>query len=91
MAAAMELAKLNRVTRTAVRLIRGVQILQTHEAFEFAVFSVIGWFKVRIHDLILTESSLLKGCESKACARTVRLTAEKAINSIHQVAWGGTS
>ena len=46
MAEAIKLAELNRLTRTAVKLIKGVQILQTNEDFEFAVFSVIGWFKV---------------------------------------------
>lgn len=46
MAEAIQLAQLNRLTRTAVKLIKGVQILQTDQDFEFAVFSVIGWFKV---------------------------------------------
>lgn len=47
MAEAIQLAQLNRLTRTAVKLIKGVQILQTDQDFEFAVFSVIGWFKVK--------------------------------------------
>lgn len=45
MAKAIELAELNRITRTAVKLIRGIQIIDTNSSFEMAVFSVIGWFK----------------------------------------------
>ena len=47
MAEVMEMVNLNRLVRTAIKLIRGVQIVQTPEIFEFAIFSLIGWFKVR--------------------------------------------
>ena len=46
MAEAMELARLSRITRTAVRLIKGIQIVQSPESFDMTVYSVIGWFKV---------------------------------------------
>lgn len=45
MADAIALAQLNRITRAAVKLIKGIQIVDTEEYFEMAVFSVIAWFK----------------------------------------------
>ena len=47
MAAAIELARLNRLVRAAVTMIKGIQIAQTERGFEMAVFSVVPWFKVR--------------------------------------------
>ncbi len=69
MAEAIELARLNRLTRTAVKLIKGVQILQTEQAFEFAVFSVIGWFKVSPTPSILSALSadVMHGCLQASC------------------------
>lgn len=45
MGPAIQLAELNRLTRTAVKLIKGIQIIDSEATFEMAVFSVIGWFK----------------------------------------------
>lgn len=44
---AIHLMHLSRLTRTAVKLIKGIQIVQTAEKFDLAVFSVISWFKIR--------------------------------------------
>lgn len=43
---AMDLLKLNGLTRTAVKLVRGVEIKLQGSTFEMAVFSVISWFRV---------------------------------------------
>ncbi|KXZ46597.1 hypothetical protein GPECTOR_42g808 [Gonium pectorale] len=47
MEGAMNLMHLNGIVRQAVKLVRGVRIDQQPEAFNFTVFSVISWFKVR--------------------------------------------
>lgn len=42
----MDLIKLNGLVRTAVKLIRGLEITQTDTQFRMAVVSIISWFKV---------------------------------------------
>ena len=46
MAPVIEEMKLNGFVRTAIRLVRGVEIKHNEDVFEFGVFSVIKWFKV---------------------------------------------
>ena len=46
MTAAMDLARLNRLVKGAVSLIKGMQIVHTEAEFDMAVFSFISWFKV---------------------------------------------
>ncbi len=46
MEAAIKLIELNGVVRTAIRMIRGVELKLTDSTFEFAVFSIFPWFKV---------------------------------------------
>ncbi len=43
---AIKLMGLGGLIRTAIKLIRGVQIKQDEENFTMAVFSVFSWFKV---------------------------------------------
>jgi hypothetical protein len=43
----MQLLRLNGIMRTAVRLIRGLNLELDGPQFSFGVFSVISWFKVR--------------------------------------------
>jgi hypothetical protein len=43
----MQLLRLNGIMRTAVRLIRGLNLELDGPRFSFGVFSVISWFKVR--------------------------------------------
>lgn len=49
MEAAIKLIELNGVIRTAIRMIRGVELKLTDSTFEFAVFSIFPWFKVSTH------------------------------------------
>jgi hypothetical protein len=39
---------LNALVRTAVRLIKGIELDVTGGRFNMAVFSAIGWFKARL-------------------------------------------
>jgi hypothetical protein len=43
---ALALVHVNGITRTAVRLIKGMKLSLDEEHFVFSVFSVISWFKV---------------------------------------------
>jgi hypothetical protein len=43
---AMALIHLNGITRTAVRLIKGMKVSLDEGHFAFGVFSVISWFKI---------------------------------------------
>ena len=42
----MQLMQVNRLIRSAVRLVRGTELRQTANSFEIAVLSGILWFKV---------------------------------------------
>lgn len=44
---AMELVKLNRLLRPAVRLVKGMEVKQAGGIFEFSMLSVVSWFKAR--------------------------------------------
>lgn len=47
MSAALDLMHMGGLTRQAVKLVKGLEIKQDEANFTMAVFSVIGWFKVR--------------------------------------------
>ena len=42
----MDAVNLNRIVRTAVRFMKGMDIKQTDEVFELNIFSGVLWFKV---------------------------------------------
>jgi hypothetical protein len=46
MEAALALVHVNGITRTAVRLIKGMKLSLDEQHFAFGVFSVISWFKI---------------------------------------------
>ena len=46
LAPAMDAVNLNRIVRTAVRFMKGMDIKQTDEVFELNIFSGVLWFKV---------------------------------------------
>jgi hypothetical protein len=46
----MDLVKLNRLLRPAVRLVKGMEVKQAGGIFEFSMLCVVSWFKVRSHN-----------------------------------------
>jgi len=62
---AVRVMQLKPLMRTAIRLVKGLEINQTADRFDLAVFSIISWFKVR-------ESYPMNGEESQEKRRDMR-------------------
>lgn len=62
----LRLMGLKGVVRQAVRLLRGVHIQHTDESVQLQVFSVLGWFKVKLRACCVDMSMCVR-----MCARTL--------------------
>jgi len=62
---AISLAGLSGLMKQAIKLIKGIEVKQEDEKFQFGLFSVISWFKI-------TEAYTLDGQSSKHMRRDLR-------------------